>query len=92
MNLSSNASAGPIRLDQAKDQMFFLDNNPVNRFIGVAPLSLGNRTTYSLNWVRAMKFRDLSFEYTPADRAAVEDANMFDSQLIIFVLIRFGFM
>jgi hypothetical protein len=34
MNMSSNASAGPIAMDTAKDRLIYVDRNPANRFIG----------------------------------------------------------
>lgn len=49
LNLSSNASAGPLILDQTKDRLFFVDMNPYNSYIGIAPLrttDAGNFTTW----------------------------------------------
>lgn len=37
--MTSNTSAGPIVIDSAKQQMFFIDLNPKNSFIGLAPLA-----------------------------------------------------
>ncbi len=34
MNMSSNASAGPIAMDTARDRLIYVDRNPANRFIG----------------------------------------------------------
>jgi hypothetical protein len=36
LNLTSHISAGPIVLDSAKERIFFIDNNPQFRFIGIA--------------------------------------------------------
>jgi hypothetical protein len=38
LNLSSNSSAGPLVIDATKDRMFFLDNHPVEPYIGIADL------------------------------------------------------
>lgn len=38
-NLTSDISAGPIVVDQAKAQFFFVDNNPVAPFIGRSKLN-----------------------------------------------------
>lgn len=37
LNLTSNSSAGPIVLDQAKDRLFYIDANPAGSYIGIAP-------------------------------------------------------
>lgn len=54
LSLTSPVSAGPIVIDSATDRLFFIDNNPVNRFIGVAPQytdDTGNYTVWhSLNY------------------------------------------
>jgi hypothetical protein len=38
IRLTSNTSAGPIVIDSAKQQMFFIDLHPKHSFIGLAPL------------------------------------------------------
>jgi hypothetical protein len=42
INMTSNVSAGPIVLDAAKQQLFFIDLNPNHSFIGLAPLATTN--------------------------------------------------
>eukprot|EP01038_Epipyxis_sp_PR26KG_P007810 gene7810-10608_t len=38
LNLTSSSSAGPLVIDQALDHLIFVDQNPNNRFIGIAPM------------------------------------------------------
>ena len=47
LNLTSNVSAGPIFLDQSRQQMFFVDMNPAGSFIGVAPLTRSRNASTS---------------------------------------------
>lgn len=46
LNLTSNVSAGPLVIDQAKNRMFFVDLNPNASFIGVA--SLKDKQNYTV--------------------------------------------
>ena len=42
VTMTSNTSAGPLVLDNAGQQIFYVDKNPANRFIGVASIEPGN--------------------------------------------------
>lgn len=44
--MTSNVSAGPVVVDNAKQQLIFVDMNPKNRFFGIAPLA---KTFFNLN-------------------------------------------
>lgn len=48
VNLTSNSSAGPLILDQAKDQIIFVDANPAQRFIGKATQFPGDANNYTI--------------------------------------------
>lgn len=50
INLTSNSSAGPLSLDEAKERMFFVDRNPAAPFIGYAPM-LNNPGTNFTVWL-----------------------------------------
>ena len=70
LNLTSNVSAGPVFLDQSRQQLFFVDLNPAGMFIGLAPLSRRvNATTSTPTYTKWLTLTHKVFGFTADARA-----------------------